>query len=303
MKQAPGFKPSARSSRPPSRALLLPALLVALVPILAPGPVTAQSAEEILTRAMEAHQDRLAGVDDLVIEQEVMGFSATTYMVKEEVDGRPVLRTRSTGAGGIQTGAGEVDPGDIAGEIWADPWGVYQDGIERWTLEGESSVDGSPTWRLGLTDFEGLDWDATVPGQDAPFEPRRLMVELEKERLIPLELQVEGEVMDGGELRPLALQMNFTDYREVEGYLHPFLMTMELDLAAAGVSADDAARARSGLEELQRQLEDMPESQRQMVEQMMGEQLRAFEGMLSGEGLQVDLRVTDLRVNGGTPGG
>lgn len=301
MKQVLRFIFSSGSPAPPCRAFLLPAVLVALIPLLAPSPVTAQSAGEILTRAMEAHEVRLAGIDDLVIEQEIMGFSATTYMVKEDVDGRPVLRTRSTT--GIPTGAGEMDPGDVAGEIWADPWGVYKDGIERWTMEGEGSVDGSPTWRLGLTDFEGLDWNATVPGQDAPFEPRRLLVEVEKERLIPLELEVEGEVMDGGELRPLALQMRFTDYREVEGYLHPFLMTMELDMAAAGVSADDAARARNGLEELQRQLEEMPDSQRQMVEQMMGEQLRAFEGMLAGEGLQVELRVTDLRVNGGPPGG
>jgi hypothetical protein len=287
----------------PHTAMSLSFLLIlgTVLGVASPIPVAAQSAGEILTRAMDAHEERLAGVDDLVIQQDIMGFSTVTYMVKEEVDGRAILRTRSALAGDMAVDGNEMDPGELAGEIWADPWGVYHEALDRWQVEGQGSVDGHSTWRLSLEDFQGMDWNASIPGEDAPFNPSRLVMELDEERLIPLALEVEGEVVEGQQVRPVALQMRFSDYREVEGYLHPFLTTMDLDMASMGMSPQEAEQARTGMDQLREQLEQIPEAQRQMMEEMLGDQLRALEGMLSGEAIQVELRVTDLQVNGGPP--
>ncbi|TVR62941.1 MAG: hypothetical protein EA422_10235 [Gemmatimonadales bacterium] len=264
-----------------------------------PGAVAAQAPSDILERALAAHEARLSGVDDLTIRQEVLGFPSVVFMEKEMVDGRPVLRSRSVDAAGIPGG---MDPGDVTGELWSDPAGLFGDALERWTLDGSGSVEGRATWQMSLTDFEGLTWDATLPGDDTPFHPRSIRLELEQDRHIPLHMWLEGEVVDGGERRPVAVEARFSDYREVNGYLHPFLSVLEVDLAQAGLSADEVAQARAGLDELRRQLEVMPEAQRAMMEQMMGDQIRMLEGALSGERIQIELKVLDLQVNAGPPG-
>lgn len=280
-------------------AIVLASAVMAAVT--APQPVAAQSADEILSRAMEAHEERLAGVDDILLRQEILGFSTVTYMVKEMVDGRPVLRTRSSLDGDVQVGGDELDPGELAGEIWADPWGMYHEGMDRWQVDGQGTVNGQSTWQLSLEDFDGMDWRASIPGEDAPFHPTRLAMELDQDRLVPLTMQVQGEVAEGQEVRPVSVQIRFSDYREVEGYLHPFRIAMELDMASVGMSPQEAEQARAGMDQLREQLEQIPEAQRQMMEEMLGDQLRALEGMLAGEGFEVEIRVTELQVNSGPP--
>ena len=276
-----------------------PALaLAALGAIALPTLLSAQSPEQILQQALDAHEARLAGITDLTIRQEVLGFPSVVFMEKEMVDGRPVLRSRSVDAPGIPGG---VDPGDVTGELWSDPVGMFGAALDRWSLEGAGSVEGRATWNLVLTDFEGLEWDATIPGEDAPFAPRSIRLELEQDRHIPLRMSLEGAVVDGGESRPVSVDVRLSDYRTVNGYLHPFLSVLEVDLAQAGLSEQEVAQARAGLEELRRQLETMPEAQRAMMEQMMGDQIRMLENALSGERIQIELRVLDLQVNAGPP--
>jgi len=264
-----------------------------------PAALAGQAPGDILQRALAAHETRLSGVDDLTIRQEVLGFPSVIFMEKEMVDGRPVLRSRSVDAAGIPGG---MDPGDMTGELWSDPVGLFGDALDRWTLEGTGSAEGRPTWQLSLTDFEGLSWDATIPGEDAPFHPRSIWLELEQDRHIPLHMALEGEVVDGTERRPVSVEVRFSDYQEVNGYLHPFLSVLEVDLAQAGLSAEEVAQARAGLDELRRQMESIPEAQRAMMEQMMGDQIRMLENALSGERIQLELRVLDLQVNTGPPG-
>jgi hypothetical protein len=263
--------------------------------LLVPQPTQAQSAPEIFTRMMEAYESRLQGVEDLTIRQEVMGFSSTTYLVKETVDGRPTLQVRSSGLDGVEG----MDLDTEA--IWAHPWTTWEEGVDRWALEGTGTVDGRPTWQLSLTDFEGLDLDALVPDDEAAFDPHQLLIDVDQELLAPLRVQMSGQVTHEGRDHPVSMDMLFSDYREVDGYLHPFLVSMETDLAGAGISDAEMAEARRGLEELRAQLESMPEAQREMMERMMGEQIRALEEMVESGGIRVEIRALDLQVNSGPP--
>jgi hypothetical protein len=281
------------------------AAALGVLPVLALGalfahaePLEGQTAEQILAQAMALHEQRLAGVQNVTIRQDVMGFSTTTYMVKEMVDGRPVLRPQVVDAAGAA-----MDPTEDLAEFWSDLGMLYDEMAHRWTLEGESSVGDRATWRLTLTDFEGLDWVDTPPGQDDPFEPRRMVIELDVNELVPLAMVMEGAVVDAGEARPVTMSMRFEDYRTVDGFVHPFRVVTEMDLAQAGLSPEEVAEAREGMEELRRQLEQVPEAQRAMMEQMMGEQLERLEQMVAGEAIEVELVVTDLQVNAGPPDG
>lgn len=278
----------------------------ALIPLLgvillfaAATPASGQSAQEILERAMELHEERLAGTEDVTIHQTVMGISTTAYLVREMVDGVPVLQPRSVDAAGI-----DVDVAEEAWDVWADPRDMYGEWADRWTVEGEGMVEGHGTWRLSLSDFEGIDFrEGLVPGQDGAFEPTRIALEMDRELLVPRLMIIEGEVEEGGTTSPVTAQMRFSDYRTVSGYMHPFLTVIEMDLAAAGVSPEELAQARAALDELQRQLESMPEAQREMMQQMMGEQMQMMEQVVAGGAMEIEMRVTDLKVNAGPPVG
>lgn len=255
-----------------------------------PQPAEAQSAQEILSEALALHEERLAGVDDVTIRQEVMGMSTVTHMVKEEADGRPVLRVQSVD-GAEQAAQGSADLTDA----WADPAVLYEEWGDRWSLAGEGSVDGRATWQLELTDFEGIDWeDAGLEGDDTPLEPERLAMELAQDDLVPLRLHIQGEVVEGGSAQPMDATIHFSDYRDVAGYLHPHRMVMETDATALGLTDDEMAQA---LEELQ----NLPPQQREAMQQMMGEEMDFLLQLLDGEGLRLEVVVTDLQVNAGAP--
>ncbi|MGD8728020.1 MAG: hypothetical protein PVH40_10265, partial [Gemmatimonadales bacterium] len=90
--------------------------------------------------------------------------------------------------------------------------------------------------------------------------------------------------------------------------LHPFLVTVEVrGLAdAMGVSPQEMAELREQLDEMKKQLAEMPEAQRKMVEGMMEQRMAGLEQMLqnSGDGaMTIEMRVKELRVNSGPPGG
>jgi hypothetical protein len=282
--------------RLPNRALaaVVPwAAVAAGLLALAPERAEAQTAREILARALEANTNRLAAVENLTVRQDVMGMSFTTYMVKEMVDGYPVLRPREVG---------DLDMEDETWELLGNPRELYGRSAEHWTLEGRGSVEGRATWRLSIegADIPGMD-DDLWEDDDAIFEPGRMILELDQERLVPLRIEIEGlQGTETGGTIPMNVVMTFSDYREVRGYLHPFLTVMEM---AMGEGADPAelAEARESWAEFQRQMEQMPPEQRRMMEEMMGDQIRMFEGMVSGDPVRSEIRVTELLVNRGPP--
>jgi hypothetical protein len=124
-----------------------------------------------------------------------------------------------------------------------------------------------------------------------------MAMDLEVDRLIPLSFQVNGTMTEGAETRPVSVDVTLSDYREVSGYLYPGLTVVEMDIANSGISPEQMAQARQGMEELQRQLAQMPEAQRQMMEQVMGGQLAAMGQMFSDDGIRVEMRVTDVQAN------
>jgi hypothetical protein len=73
-----------------------------------------------------------------------------------------------------------------------------------------------------------------------------MVLELDEARLVPLAMTMEGETVQSGERRPVEVFIQFSDYREVGGYLHPFLSVIETDMAAAGMSDEELEQARSG---------------------------------------------------------
>lgn len=297
----PRRTPFARAART-GFPFALPALGVLIAATLLPaGAAQAQSAREILTRALEANNERLSGVENVTIRQEAMGMATTTYLEKEILDGHHVLRPRQVEAGGMNL---EMD--DDPWELWSDPRALYVDMVDHWVLEGAGSVDGRSTWRLSLDGqhLRDAEWDEPDMGDDGEFDVDRVLLELDQDRLVPLGMELDGTMRDGGQSRPMSMSISLGDYREVQGYLHPFLTVVESDLGGdSGFTEEEIAEARQAMEEYRRALEEAPPAQREMMERMMGDRMEMFEEMLAGEGIRIEMRVQEVLVNRGPPGG
>lgn len=264
-----------------------------------PAAAHGQSAGEIMRRAMDAQAARLAAVNDVTITQEVMGMAVGMYMEKRIIDGTPVLVPVSMIMGGRVTAV----PQDETAVDWSNPF--QQTWVERARLEGTDQVDGHSVRVLVMDDFTGLDMPG-MPGEmgSADFRLRSMRLSLDDDHLIrKVEMDAQS-VREDGSATPVEITMFMQDYREVDGYLHPF-QTRTITKGVLGAVDVDQEELRAQLEEMKKQLASMPEAQRAMMERMMGPQMESLQAMLSSdEGeMEMSITVTDLKVNAGPPRG
>jgi predicted secreted Zn-dependent protease len=100
-------------------------------------------------------------------------------------------------------------------------------------------------------------------------------------------LIIEGRMRSQGRTTDVTTTVDLLDYREVSGMLHPFRSVVKIE--GLGQTADPETRKQ--LEEMKKQLAEMPEAQRKMVEEMLKSQM--------GGGMNIELVVQELRVNQG----
>ena len=101
------------------------AVLVAL-----PALANAQGAEDLLRRAVAAKAERLSGVEDVTIVQEMMGMETTMYMEKRDAGGTPTLIPITVSMGGMTNPI----PQDEAKADWSNPF--QEEWVERTRLVG-----------------------------------------------------------------------------------------------------------------------------------------------------------------------
>lgn len=261
-------------------------LIMASAAILAafPPAATPQEAREIIQTAIERYEERMSGVENYAIVQDVMGYESTAYYERRMVDGRPVFKLVDTSGDDSQDDLGEMYSGFL--EI-----------AERAELSGEEAVNGHDTYVLTVDDFSGL----SIQNQSNDFKPQKGVFYLDTSEYIIRRIFMEGVMEREGQQRPAAADMLFEDYRTVEGMVHPFLINMSVTGATSGLSDEEMAEARKNLEELRKQMAEMPESQRKMMESMMGSQIEKLEQMVESGNIELSITVKELRVNQGPP--
>ena len=68
-----------------------------------------------------------------------------------------------------------------------------------------------------------------------------------------------------------------------------------------GMENQISEEERQELEQVRAQMEAVPAAQRKMMERMMGDKLEQLGSMLGGEGFELEMNVTDVKVNTGRP--
>jgi hypothetical protein len=245
------------------------------------GSASAQSAEDVFTTALDRYEQRMEGIESYTIVQETMGFESTIILVRTEIDGRSVF---------LPEGSGES-----AG--MADFHRIYPQLIERASVEGKESVDGQDCYVLAIEDFEGIDFGQDMNMGDGSFDPKRGVFYIDDGEYVVRKMTMEGEMESDGQLQPFSFTSNLTDYREVDGLLHPFLINVLVEGVVPGMSEGEMDELRAQMEEMEKQLAEMPESQRAMVEGMMKPQMERLQQMMGGGGLEVTIQTKEVRVN------
>lgn len=275
------------------------AAAVVLIATFATGlvPASAQSAKQVLESAAQRYEQRMQGIENYTLVQDVMGMETTLYFEKVMVDGRPVFQIRS---GRVAGHAIPVD--DDAG--MNDPYRHFPEFTERAKYGGAQVVGGKRTHSIIVDDFTGLDFNPSPVGdQQHGFAPRRMTMYLDVEDELLRRMEIEGDVTVGGNTAPVTTSIDFEDYRTTDGLLHYWKSTMLSEglAEASGMSPEERANARKQLAEMEKQMESMPAAQRQMMERMMGGQLERLREMVETGNLEVVTQVTGIRVNQGAP--
>jgi len=265
-----------------------------------PAGLQAQSAAEIMQRAVEAQAERLSGIENITLVQEVMGMETSMYMEKRDMGGTSVLYPVSVTMGGMT----QPVPQDMSQADWASPF--QEAWVERARLVGEEELDGRQVQVLVIDDFSGLEMPS-VPSssqQGADLRPVSIRFWMDTDQYLTRKVFTELEGTDPeGNPTSVQMEMFLEDYRDVDGYVHPFVTrtVMQGMMEAADLDRDEV---RAQLEEMRAQLESMPQAQRAMVEGMMGAQIERLEGMLEGEGgMEMTITVKEIKVNSGPSGG
>ena len=268
-------------------------LSVVLLLFLAPG-AGGQSASEILQTALERHEQRVAGIDNYTVIQNVNGARAPLYFEKRMEDGHPVFEPRIMGDEELPESVPGAEGGVGMSEL------LIRLG-DRSRVEGTEVVEGRTAWVLQVDDVSGLGLETEG------FQPSSMTILLDQEEHVPLRMKVSGRMEVEGGSHPVSMNTTFEDYRDVQGLLHPFRSTVRIEGMAAAIPVDDRERMQRQMEEMRKQLEEMPPEQRAMIEQQMKnnpqmqQMMEQMEAMAAGEDMEMMVEVEEIRVNEGPP--
>lgn len=275
-----------RRAIPATAALALAALLAA------PAAAPAQSAQEVLETAFERHEQRMEGVENYTVVQEVMGFEATTYFERVERDGHVFFVPRQ------QMGS------EAAQRAPENPYAALEELASRATLSGTEQVDGETVHVVEVTDLEGTELQRSMGGE-GEFDPEKATFLVDTDDYLVRGMRMRGTTTagQGGQAQDFSFDARFSDYREVEGMVHPFRVSVSVEGVGGQMTPEQRQQARQSLEQMRQQMENMSEQQRQMMERMMGDQMERVEQMLASGAMDFAVQVKELRVNEGPPSG
>ncbi|MEX0935667.1 MAG: hypothetical protein WD013_02105 [Gemmatimonadota bacterium] len=282
------------------RSRTFPSAFILISFLLPTGAALAQSATEVMSEYSNIYQERLEGIRDLYVVQSVMGMTTSTYFEKTDVAGTFVLQPQLIETGGtrlpIEAGSSE--------QLWGDPSAYLLEFSERAELDGMEIVDGVETTVVRVVDLTDLEFSA--PGQPQgpgarEFRPRQIRVFLDTEEWVVRRMETVADATTATGSAEVTADVDFADFREVEGLPYPHHMTVSVAGLDGAVSPREMEQARTALEQLRNQLESMPEVRREAVESMMGDQMdRLMEALESGS-LTMEVRIQEIRVNEGPP--
>ncbi len=264
---------------------------IALAGVASP-PSVAQSAADIIDEMDAAHQAMAQNVTSFTVETDY----ETNRFERQEVDGRFVFRDVGAGAGA------SAEDMPMVGFLEASYLNALKEAAE---YEGMETVDGADTHVLNIADTEAFSAYADLDAQDfESLESMRIFIRADD--LMPVRFvfvaTMSEEDMEGAPFQldgPVTFEVDFSDYRTVDGLTYPFVTEMRndmMDQLPPEQRQQMQQQMEQAYEQFQQQMEQMPPEQRQMMEEQMGDQIAQMEAMMGGDtGMRIEVK--SLTVN------
>ena len=272
--------------------------LLLLIGSFVPLPALAADAQEIIDKVVTLQEERREGVDRYIVEQEAMGYVSKITFERTTVtgpDGEPVDTFRMVLPDEMmQQGEDPVmsqdDFEDMAQEA------VYSIAAfsESAELVGTETVDGRKAYHLVAENLERTRSFA----ENQEFTLQTINAWIDADEYVPLKLVMDGTMDTDGTPRPVTIETIERDYRTVPGsnMYEPYQQVMRLTGEMADETKRQMEEARAQLEEFDKQMAEMPESQRNMMMNMMGEQIEMMRKMAAGDGIEIVTTVRSITV-------
>jgi len=181
-----------------------------------------------------------------------------------------------------------------ASESEATPDGSeFLDFAEDAKLVGTEKIDGNAAFHLRA---EGLKQVQEADGQTFTIEAMSFWID--SADYVPLRTKVEGTASDGRETRPLTIEKLDTDYRNVpdSNLYESFKQSMRIGGMMDAAQEAQMKEAQQKMAEFEQQMAEMPASQRQMMERMMGPQLETMRQMVKGGAFETETTIEEIKV-------
>lgn len=273
------------------------AVMVAMA-LLANDESNAETAQDILEAAWDAQVSRWQGLDSYLVEQSEMGRSSKRYFVRTTVvDSTGNSRTMFLPAPDAGLERGCVNPASTTqvpagrGDTSAEHLTWFMDAAE---LVGEESIAGKAAWQLRADD---VDRSQALSREEISISSMTMW--LSKDGYLPLKMRMEGTAVVESQSRPVTVEMSASDFRNVPGsqLLEPFRRVVSISGITAGIDDRQVAEARAAMAEFEKQLANMPESQREMMKSMMGPQIETMRKLAESGSLESEIIVESITPN------
>lgn len=274
--------------------------LLLLVSSLVPVPAFAADAQDIIDKVMELQEERREGVTRYIVEQEAMGYVSKIAFERTTVtgpDGEPMDTFRMILPDNmLRQGSGE-DP-VMSQDDFED---MAQEAVhsiaafsESAVLVGTETVEGRKAYHLVA---DNLDRTRSFD-ENQEFTLQTINAWIDAEEYVPLKLIMDGTMDMDGTSRPVTIENIERDYRTVpnSNMYEPYQQVMRLTGEMADETKKQMQEARAQLEEFDKQMAEMPESQRKMMMNMMGEQIEMMRTMAAGDGIEIVTNVRSITV-------
>ena len=269
-------------------------LLLVFVLALPAQSALAEDARSIVDKVLELQEERREGVTRYTVEQSVMGQRLEVVFERVTVtgpDGNPVDTFQVRMPDGFDGAEGEMSREDFD-EMSQNAVDTIHDLAEQAQLVGTEQVDGRDAFHLVARDINRVE----DIGMDGTFTMNGIDVWVDTDKYVPLRMVMNGVMNTDGNDRPITMDILQQDYRDVPGsnMYESYRQVMRMNGEMSDEMKAQMEQARAGLEEFEKQMASMPESQREMMMNMMGDQVEMMRKLAAGDGLEIITEVVSI---------
>jgi hypothetical protein len=245
------------------------------------------TAVQVLDNMYKEYERGVQNINDYTVATNIY----TAQYKKTFVNGRPTFKSRIQVKGMEQFGGEAVSSSTMGhGEFFDEE--MFNHIKQNARYEGTETIDGTRTHRLFIPELKEL----TEKGESDQAKNVYFYVDADRWVIRKIKFDVEMQEQPGQIMSPI---IRFQDYRNVQGMYMPYTTVMEMEGLDDAISPEDREEARKGMAELKKQLEDMPDQQRKMMENMLRPQIEQLEKMLAGDKFEMVIEVQEVQVNTG----